>query len=409
VGFLGLLQQLAHDVRRQWLRTLLAVLGITWGTMAVSLLSAFGESLEKRVRKNQHGLGENIVIAFPGRTTRAYQGLGKGRPIHLTSDDVEVLRQDIPGVTFSAEHRRRGASFRRASVRLRPDICATGPPFARMRNLVPAAGGRYLDEQDVDRRRRVVFLGDKLERELFQGEPAVGRTVMIDGAAFLVIGVMQPKAQDATYGGRDEDKAFIPDSTYRALYGDQHLDDLVFHAPDPASVPAVTRQMYDVLARRHRFDPDDKEALALWDTTEAERLFGLFFGALRGFLAIVGSFTLVAGGIGVSNVMYVVVAERRREIGIKLALGARPRQIRRQLLLETLVLTAMGGTLGLLATVAVVAALPAALDPYVGTPQTSPATVAVTAALLGLVGGLAGYFPGRDASLLDPAAALRST
>lgn len=407
--FRALLEQLAHEVSRRRVRTLLSVLGIAWGTTAVSLLAAFGEALEQRVRRNQHGLGENIVIAFPGRTTRAHQGLAKGRPVRLTADDVVALSREITEATFSAEHRRRAASVRRGPIHLRPDVCATGASFAHMRNLVAAAGGRYLNEQDVAQRRRVVFLGNKLERELFGGAPSVGETVMIDDAAFLVVGVMTPKTQDATYGGRDEDKAFVPDSTYRALYGDRLLDDVVFQAADPGRVPELTRRVYEVLSRRHRFDSDDRAAVALWDTTEAERLFSLFFGALRAFLALVGSFTLVAGGIGVSNVMYIVVAERRREIGIRLAVGARPREIRRAFLLEAIALVGVGGVVGLLITVGVCAAMPAALDPYLGTPEASPLTIAATTVLLGLVGIFSGYFPAREASRLSPAVALRST
>jgi putative ABC transport system permease protein len=145
----------------------------------------------------------------------------------------------------------------------------------------------------------------------------------------------------------------------------------------------------------------------MWDTTEAEKFFKVFFGVFRTFLAVIGSFTLLVGGIGVSNIMYVVIEERTREIGVKLAVGAKPRFIQMQFLIETLALTAAGGVMGFLISVGIMAVFPAQLDEYVGTPEASPVVIATTAALLGLVGLVAGYFPARRASLLDPVVALK--
>jgi putative ABC transport system permease protein len=407
VTSLSFLRQILHDVRHQKLRTLLTLLGITWGTVSVSLLVAFGEGLEKRIRKNQHGLGENIVIAWPSRTSLAYQGLGKGRPVRVNEEDLDLLRREIPQATFSGEYHRDNNAFRRERVRISPQMTGSNPIFAAMRNVIPAEGGRYVNNLDLDRRRRVVFLGNDLKKDLFGEAEAVGETVMIDNVPFLVVGVMQEKAQDSSYSGRDKDKAFIPDATFKALFNRQHVDNFIFQARSAASMAAVKQRVYDVLGRRHQFDPSDKEAIGMWDTTEAEKFFNVFFGTFRAFLAIIGSFTLIVGGIGVSNIMYVVVEERTREIGIKLAVGAKPRFVQMQFLTETLTLTAIGGLLGLLVTLGVIAVFPASLDEYVGTPQASPLVVGTTTLLLGLIGLVAGYFPARRASLLDPVAALK--
>jgi putative ABC transport system permease protein len=399
--------RLLQDVRHQKVRTLLTLLGITWGTVSVSLLVAFGEGLQKRIVQSQHGLGENIVIAWPARTSLPFEGLGKGRRIRVSEDDLEALRREVPEATFSGEYERDTSAFRRERVRLTPEISANNPIFAVMRNIVPATGGRYVNDLDVDRRRRVVFLGDKLAHDLFGEDEAVGKTLMIDNVPFVVIGVMEKKAQDSSYSGRDEGKAFIPDTTFQALFGERYVDNFIFQAKDAALTPAVTRKVYEVLGRRHKFDPNDKEAVGMWDTTEAEKFFRVFFGVFRAFLAIVGSFTLIVGGIGVSNIMYVVIEERTREIGVKLAVGARPGYILSQFLLETLTLTAAGGLLGFAITLGVIAAFPARLDEFVGTPQASPVVVVTTAALLGAIGLLAGYFPARRASQLDPVVALK--
>jgi len=407
VTSLSFLRQILHDVRHQKLRTLLTLFGITWGTVSVSLLVAFGEGLEARIRKNQRGLGENIVIAWPSRTSIPYQGLGKGRQVRVNAEDLDVLRREIPQAKFSGEYQRDSTHFRRERVRLSPQMSANNPIFAVMRNVIPAAGGRYVNDVDLDRRRRVVFLGDELKQDLFGDGEAVGQTVMIDNMPFLVIGVMQEKSQDSSYSGRDKDKAFIPDTTFASLFNRQYVDNFIFQATEASLVPAATRQVYEVLGRRHQFDPNDEEAIAMWDTTEAEKFLSVFFGTFRAFLGIIGSFTLIVGGIGVSNIMYVVVEERTREIGIKLAVGAKPRFVQFQFLTETLTLTAAGGLLGFLITVGIIAVFPTSLDEYVGTPQASPLVIGTTTLLLGLIGLVAGYFPARRASLLDPVVALK--
>jgi putative ABC transport system permease protein len=163
-----------------------------------------------------------------------------------------------------------------------------------------------------------------------------------------------------------------------------------------------------VLGRRLKFDPDDKEAISMWDTTEGEKFLAVFFTTFRVFLGVIGSFTLIVGGIGVSNIMYVVIEERTREIGIKLAVGATPRYVQSQFLLETLTLTAVGGLLGFLVTLGILAVFPLlGVEEYVGTPQASPVVILVTALLLGAIGIAAGFFPARRAALLDPVVALK--
>ena len=405
---LSFLRQMLQDIRHQKVRTLLTLFGITWGTVSVALLVAFGEGLQRRIQKNQRGLGESIVIAWPSRTSLPFEGLGKGRRVRISEDDMAALRREIPEATFSGEYGRDKSTFRRERARITPDLSATNPVFASMRNLIPASGGRYVNDLDVDRRRRVIFLGDKLKEDLFGDAEAVGRTVMVNNVPFLVIGVLQKKAQDSSYGGRDQDKAFMPDATFKGLFSERYVGNFIFQAREPSLVPAVTTRVYEVLGRRLKFDPKDKEAVGMWDTTEGEKFLSVFFLTFRTFLGVIGSFTLMVGGLGVSNIMYVVVEERTREIGVKLAVGAKPRYIQTQFLLETLTLTAIGGLLGFLVTLAILLVFPhLGLDEYVGTPEASPIVVLTTAALLGLIGFVAGYFPARRASLLDPVVALK--
>jgi putative ABC transport system permease protein len=404
---LSFLRQMIEDVRHQKLRTVLTTLGITWGTVSVALLVAFGEGLEQRVEKNSHGMGAGIVIVWPAATSLPFEGLGKGRPLRVTEDDIEALRREIPEARFTGEYSRGNSVARRERVRLTPGITAASPVFGLMRNLIPSTDGRYVNDLDIDRRRRVVFLGNKLKEDLFGPGEALGKTVMLDNVPFLVIGVLQDKEQDSNYNGQDRNRAFIPGSTFRALYGTRRVSNFVVQAEDVTRTEAVKKRVYEVLGQRLKFDALDKEALGLWDTTEGDKIVRTVFLGLRLFLGVVGSFTLIVGGIGVSNIMYVVVEERTREIGIKLAVGAKPRFILGQFLLETLGLTAVGGALGFLVTLGVIAVFPHALDKYVGTPSASPLVILTTTLLLGLIGLVAGYFPARRAAWLDPVVALK--
>ena len=162
----------------------------------------------------QKGLGDNIVIAWPSQTSRPWEGLPRGRPVRVTQDDIELIRREVPAITrITGEYSADGRRFKARRNVAVPHLVGANPEFAVMRNLIPDAGGRYLNPLDMSSRRRVVFLGDQLKKDLFGELEAVGRHVMVGGVPFLVVGVMQHKAQDSSYQGRDKDNASIPGST----------------------------------------------------------------------------------------------------------------------------------------------------------------------------------------------------
>ena len=402
------LRQLLRDVRSQKLRTFLTVFGIVWGTVAVTLLLAFGRGMHRQMIRNTAGLGDRIAIAWPALTSIPFEGLGRGRRIRIREEHVDALRRSTPGLVAISSEYGDTLKLHYGLKTIALDCSGVDFSFGAMRNLIPQAGGRFIDPIDVAEQRRVLFLGDKISREIFGKTPAVGKTVLLGGSPFLVIGVLQEKVQNSSYNSPDGGRGYIPQTTFRALTGTRYVNNLIYQPVSVSQSKAVTEAVRASLARQLRFDPSDKEALSVWDTAEEFQFLDVFFLSFRLFLAIVGCFTLVVGGIGVSNIMNVVVEERTKEIGIKMALGAKQRWILRQFLLETLLITGMGGAVGFLISFLICAMVPRlGATEFVGDPEISPPVAALTALVLGATALLAGYFPAREASRLDPVVAMK--
>jgi putative ABC transport system permease protein len=405
---LNILRQLVRDTQSQKLRTLLTLFGIVWGTAAVSLLLAFGEGLQQQLLKSSAGIGDSVVIGWPGRTSKPFEGLGKGRRIQLDDDDISLIRQKAWGLGAISGEYMKDFKLQYGPKVLTVSVSGVDPDFERIRNLIPDAGGRFINALDQDQRRRAAFIGDELAQQVFGGTPPVGQVIQLQGSPFQVIGVLKKKIQNSSYTGRDNGRVIIPASTFREMTGQRYVSNVVYMAADVTGTDALKKEVLRVLAGKHRFDPTDTEALGMWDTTQSARFLHTFMLAFRIFLGVIGGLTMVVGGIGVSNIMNVVVEERTREIGIKMALGAKPRSILGQLIMETLVLTVVGGIIGILITQVICAVFPAFnLTEYVGVPRVSPQAAAVTAGLLGLIGFISGYFPARTASNLDPVVAMK--
>jgi len=407
-SFGSFLRQLVRDIWSQKLRTFLTVFGIIWGTVAVALLLAVGEGMHRRQTKSFAGLGDRIVIAWPSRTSLPFEGLGKGRRIRVDESDIEFLRKRTEGLAGISSEYTENLRVRFGDRTRLVDVSGIVPVFGEMRNLIPAKGGRFINPTDIEQRRRVVFVGNELAEDLFGELDPMGEKVMIHGSPFVVIGVLLAKDQDSSYSGRDHSNMYIPSTTFRALTGRRYVNLFIFKAPTPDQNKQLTERVLAALGERKRFDPSDTQALGIWDTTDMFVFFDNFMLAFKLFMGFMGILTLTVGGIGVSNIMNVVVEERTREIGIKMALGAKSRTVLSQFLLETFVFTAIGGIIGLAITwgfCAAVAGSPA--EDAIGTPVLSPQIALLTAVVLGLVGFLAGYFPARQASRLDPVVAMK--
>ncbi len=405
------LKQFLHDLKSQKLRTLLTLIGLTWGTVTVICLLAFGYGLQKQQEESFKGLGDNIVIMWASRTSKPYAGYPKGRWFGFQPSDVNMMKQDISELQYvSGEYQRGNVTIRNGRFSKLIDVSGVDVEFAPMRNIIPESGGRFLNDQDIDEKRRVIFLGDDLRDEAFgEGSDPVGKVLLVDGIPFTVIGVLTKKSQDASYSGRDKDKGFIPSTTFQTKYGDRYLDNIVWRAKDLTVHPTAKDRVREVFAQKYKFDPTDKEAIPMWDTVESNQ-FLLFFVAIRWFVGFVGFMTLLVGGIGLANIMYVVVEERTKEIGVKMALGAKRAFVLTGFIFETLLLTAIGGGFGYVIASGILAVVPSFgedVKEAIGTPSLSVMDKLAVIAILGFIGLAAAYFPARRAANMNPVQALK--
>jgi len=406
--FLSALRQLGRDMRRQKLRTLLTALGVAWGTVALGLLLAFGSGLRVKMLSGLLRAGNNVVYAYMGRTYKSWEGMQKGRPLHLDDGDLEALRAR----TFNLE-----ALSPRPSLPLKArwgektmDVDAAGvyPDYFTILRLPPLPGGRNLTAEDERERRKVAFLGWRAAEELTGSREASGREFLLADSVFTIVGVLDPEGQSGDEQGWDADLVLLPASTFRAITGLQETSAFLFRPRDVELHKETVQSVREVLAERLKFDPTDKRAIYFDDFTEYFRSVNAFMTALSLLLGCSGVLTLVAGGIGVSNIMGVVVEERTRETGIKMALGAKARFILAEFLFETLLLTAAGGLVGFAMIYLILAVFPKfGLEPYVGTPTLTPLLAVAIAAVLGCVGAAAGYGPASRAAAMDPVVAMK--
>ena len=410
-----LLQDFIGDLKAQRTRAFLTFFAVTWGTLAVVLLLAFGEGLKRTVRDGLLGAGERIFMIYGGETSKSFAGLGEGRHINLVEEDLDLLERAIPDVDRgSVSYGRWGTQFQLGKTRTNAYLEGVGPDHQAMRHMDPAAGGRFINAADVAQKRRVLFLGNELADRIFgKGVDPIGKGVVVDGLPFTVVGVLKKKFQDSSNNGPDAERAVVPYSTFRTIWGNRFVSHLIVQPHDASRGPLVKAELFRVLGRKYRFDPTDERALGIWDFIESEKE-NLAVGlGIQIFMGLVGVFTLLIAGVGVANIMYVVVKERTQEIGIKLALGARRRHIMAQFLFEAMTIAVSGGLVGLVTAALIVFgvdAIPTDGNPamqYILNPKLSWPIALICVGILIGVGLLAGVLPARRAAAVDPVESLR--
>ncbi len=404
------ISEFVRDLRAQKLRTFLTIFGIVWGTVAIIVLLAFGMGFKRQLAINMHGIGESIAIMFPGKTTRAYEGFGTGRPISFIEEDAQLLASQVSTIAkISPEYSADGVPIRVGENIINTSIAGIYPIYSEMRNVIPEMGGRFVNDLDMHERRRVMVIGNEVKRLLFGETQAIGRIIYVGETPFIVIGVMIKKTQNSSYNRRDQDRVFIPAATFASVFGTLHLRNIIYTPKDPTQSEEVNSQVRQVLGKRYKFDPEDKDAVFIWDTAEFDKFMFLFFLAFNIFMGVIGSFTLAVGGIGVANIMYIVVQERTKEIGVKRAVGATRGNIIFQFFMETFFIIALGASIGFLIAlllIRVMGYIP--IKEFVGTPELSIEVALATGFVLSAIGLAAGLFPARRAANLNVVDCLRA-
>jgi putative ABC transport system permease protein len=400
--------------RTQRKRMILTVMAITWGTISIVLLLSFGEGLKRNISKSNRGIGEGIAIIWAAETGKAFAGFPAGRNLRFLPEDVDLVLASVPEIDAACGEMRTWRLLTHGRASLNKAIIGTQPSFGELRHHFPRSGGRFLNELDQKLKRRVIFLGNELAEQLFGDETPEGKTVDVAGTPFTVVGVLQEKLQMGTYGGPDKLHGVIPLSTFQALFGRRYLSNIVMKPTSPELMETAKRRFHEVLGGKYRFDPTDERALPIWDTLKGQEITRNMMIGIEIFLGIIGGLTLLIGGVGVANIMYAVVKERTKEIGVQMALGARRSFVMGPFVVEALLLTSLGGLLGIAVGVGLIQGLAwlqansqsEAME-FLGRPTFSFPLALTTVGLLGAIGLLSGYFPSRRAASVQPAETLR--
>ena len=412
-----ILQQTMAVLWENKLRSFLTMFGIVWGITSVILLVGLGIGFSRQQREQLKTIGTDIAIIFAGKTGMPSGGYAAGRDVRLTIDDVMAIKEQAPLVLHvSPELRRTVSEVSQWNASSRA-VRGVWPEYQSFRSLA-VEQGRLFTQEDEDNGRRVILLGAEANRQLYPGKTVIGETLMVEGYPYKVIGVLEKKKQNGSYGsGPDNTQLFVP---YASMARDFPPTEQPGVIPgwvnnivvQPVSADAHEKALEEVtriLAERHHFEPADKEALWIWDTLEGAKFTERIFGTMTVFFGAVALLTLALGGIGVMNIMLVAVNERTREIGVRKALGASASDIRRQFLAESAIITLVSGVTGLSVGVGICLLLRLVpLPDFIPVPAVSPIAIGASLVTLAAITLSAGTYPAMRAAGLTPMECLRT-
>jgi putative ABC transport system permease protein len=404
-------------LRSNRLRTFLTAFGVFWGILMLIAMLGFGSAMQTGTQRQMKGMATNLLFVWGQQTTEAWDGLPPGRGVRFQTKDIEVLRA-LPGVEHLAPRIQLGGWMNNTTVTNGANKTGTFSvmgDFPTLSKIIAFEyeAGRFINERDIADKRKIAVIGKAVADQLFMpGEVPGGKYVVINGVYFQVVGVTKT-LRSGREGDRDANTIFVPFTTMKTAFnvGDR-VGFFAMTAKPGTDGPELERQVREALARQHRFAPHDELAVGSFNMFVMYSEISMIFIVLAAVSWIVGGATLLAGVIGVSNIMLITVKERTKEIGVRKALGASPLSIVSMVMKESVVLTTIAGLGGVAAGVGILAAADAALQnatelPF-GPPNVGLSTVMLAVGVLIVSGMLAGIMPASHAASIKPIEALRA-
>ena len=407
------LQEILYTLRMNKLRTALTAFGVFWGIFMLILLLGAGRGMQNGI---YDGFGSDVldfVVVYTGTTSVAYNGRGVGRQIELTTDDIATIQQKIPGVRFvAAESQRGGISIVNEKKNGSFGVYGVPDDFFKIKESIPFNFGRKINPLDEQQMRKIAVIGTVVSERLFgKDSNPVGKDIRVNGVVMKVVGVFYDKGNR----GQDSERVYIPQSTFQKLFGTSDKIGSIWLRPqEGVDGFKFEESIIQLLRQRHQVSPEDKRAIRSFNMAEPAKMVNGLFLAINGFIWFVGLGTLMAGIVGVSNIMIITVKERTREIGIRKALGATPFGIVSTLLMESILVTAIAGYAGLVLGVGLLELVAFGLRsaganlPFFQNPEVNFQVAITSIFLLVAVGALAGLVPALKAARIAPIEAMRA-
>jgi putative ABC transport system permease protein len=410
-------QEIIAVARRNKLRTFLTACGVFWGLFMLVVMLGFGHGLERRVTTSMSGMGTNAVYVWARRTSMPYKGMQPGRRVRLTNGDIRAIESEIKGIEYLAPRTqlggwRSGNNVTRGARTGNFTVMGDYPAIPYIQPIIMTSG-RFINERDIEQRRKVAIIGKGVYDELFPDKtPPVGESIKINGVYFQIVGAFRVKTAGA-HGDRQSSTIYIPFTTFQQSFNTgPYLGWFALRAAAGYDAGRMENDVRELLAKRHKVHPRDRQAFGSFNAGKEFRKVRGLFGGIQVVVWFVGIVTLLAGVVGVSNIMLVAVNERIREFGVRKALGATPWSIIAMIMQEAVVLTALAGYTGLVIGVGLLELLrsiaPGALNGIVGMAEIDIRVALIAATILVISGAIAGIIPAQRAVRIRPIEALRS-
>ncbi len=406
-------QEIFFTIRKNKLRTFLTAFSVAWGIFILMILLGVGTGLQHGVEYDFRNDAINSIWISPGQTSKPFNGMKPGRRLTLKTEDFDEIKQNVKGIEYAASRFYCWGNFivRYKSKYSSFNVRGINPEMMYLENQNPIMG-RYINDADMKERRKVAVIGTKVLEGLFdKNEDPIGKWIDVRNIKYLVVGVYEDKGDEG-----EMMNVFIPLTTAQLAYNGKNTVHNIMYTVGDASIDeskAMADQTMEILSKKYQFDPSDHRAMSIYNNVENFQKFKNLFVGVKLFLWIIGIFTIIAGIVGVSNIMFIVIKDRTREIGVRKAIGAPPNSIISLFLQESILITIIAGYIGLISGIGIIEFIKWALiefnidAPYFRDPEIDLFTAVLATVLLIISGAIAGYFPARKAAKVNPIVALK--